>query len=119
MVVNASALASTAHDTAGRSWSRWRRPPSRSRGEPRGPDRLRHNRKPWFSVKTTMPDVKSIEDAVKSLSPHDLAEFRRWFAEFDSASWDRQIESDLSAGKLDALLTEADADYRAGPRREV
>ncbi len=46
-----------------------------------------------------MPDVKSIEDAVKSLPPQDLAEFRRWFAEFDTAAWDRQIEQDLAGGQ--------------------
>jgi predicted esterase len=48
-----------------------------------------------------------------------LAEFRRWFAEFDAVSWDRQLEADLSAGKLDALLTEAEDDYRSQPRRSL
>ena len=66
-----------------------------------------------------MSDVKSIEDAVKSLRPQDLAEFRLWFAEFDTAAWDRQIEQDLAAGKLDGFLAEAQADYQAGPEREL
>ena len=66
-----------------------------------------------------MPDVKAIEDAVKALPPQDLAEFRHWFAEFDLAAWDSQIESDLGGGKLDALLAEADEDYRSGTPREV
>ena len=66
-----------------------------------------------------MPDVKAIEDAVKALPPHDLAEFRQWFSEFDVAAWDRQIESDVSSGRLDDLLAEADEDYRSGIPREV
>ena len=33
-----------------------------------------------------MPNVKSIEKAVEALSPSELAEFRRWFAEFDAAA---------------------------------
>ncbi len=66
-----------------------------------------------------MPDVKFIEDAVKSLPPQDLAEFRRWFAEFDTAAWDRQIEQDLAAGKFEGLLAEAQADHQAGPEREI
>ena len=66
-----------------------------------------------------MPDVKAIEDAVKSLPPQDFAEFRRWFAEFDAAAWDRQIEEDLAGGKLDELLAQAQADYQAGPVREL
>lgn len=66
-----------------------------------------------------MPDVKAIEEAVKSLPPLDFAEFRRWFAEFDSPAWDRQIEEDFAVGKLDDLLSEAQADYQSGPVREL
>ena len=65
-----------------------------------------------------MSDVKAIENAVKSLPPQEFAEFRNWFAEFDTAAWDRQIELDLAAGKLDGVLSEAHADYRGGPGRE-
>ena len=66
-----------------------------------------------------MGNVKSIENAVESLSPMELAEFRRWFAEFDGTAWDRQIERDADAGKLDGLAAEALADYRAGSAREL
>jgi hypothetical protein len=61
-----------------------------------------------------MGDIKSIEQAVESLPPAELAEFRRWFAEFDCAAWDRQIEQDAAAGKLDELAAEALADHRRG-----
>jgi hypothetical protein len=64
-----------------------------------------------------MPELKALEEAVEALDPPALAEFRRWFAEFDAAAWDRQLEGDLSAGKLDALLKEAEDDYRSQPRR--
>lgn len=66
-----------------------------------------------------MPDVKAIEDAVKALPPQDLAEFRRWFAEFDLALWDQKIDGDLAAGKLNALLAEAEEDFNAGPSRAL
>ena len=66
-----------------------------------------------------MADVKSLEQAVEALDPSALAEFRRWFAEFDAAAWDRQLEADASAGKLDALLTEAEDDYRNQPHRPL
>ena len=66
-----------------------------------------------------MGNVKSIEKAVESLLPSELAEFRRWFAEFDAAAWDKQIEQDAASGKLDGLAAEALADYRAGPAREI
>ncbi len=66
-----------------------------------------------------MGNVKSIENAVQSLPPAELAEFRRWFAEFDAVAWDRQIEQDAGSGKLDALAAEALADHRSGLAREL
>ena len=63
-----------------------------------------------------MPDVKALEEAIQALPPSALSEFRRWFAEFDSAAWDRQLESDALAGTLDALLAEAEEDYKIQPR---
>ena len=66
-----------------------------------------------------MGTVESIEEAVRSLGPHELAEFRRWFAAFDAAAWDAQLEADASAGKLDALADEALAEYRRGGAREI
>jgi len=65
-----------------------------------------------------MGDVKAIERAVEALPPAELAEFRRWFAEYDGAVWDTQIETDAARGKLDSLAAEALADYRGGSQRE-
>lgn len=63
--------------------------------------------------------VESLEHAVANLPPAELAKFRRWFAEFDGAAWDEQIEADAAAGKLDALAAEALAEYNAGKAREI
>ena len=65
-----------------------------------------------------MGDVKSVERAIEALPPAELAEFRRWFAEYDGAAWDKQIEADAASGKLDSLAAEALADYRSGSTRE-
>ena len=40
-------------------------------------------------------------------------------ADFDSAAWDRQLEADASAGKLDALLAEAEEDYKTQAHRKL
>ena len=66
-----------------------------------------------------MGNVKSIEKAVEALPPSELAEFRHWFAEFDAAAWDSQIEQDAAAGKLDQLAAEALTDFRSGSAREL
>ncbi len=62
----------------------------------------------------TMGSVNEIEQAVRLLSEAELAMFRAWFAEFDAEAWDRRIEADVRAGRLDALADEALEDLRAG-----
>jgi hypothetical protein len=64
-----------------------------------------------------MSRVDEIERAVRELSAQDLREFRRWFQEFDAARWDRQLEEDVAAGRLDALADEALADLRVRATR--
>ncbi len=61
-----------------------------------------------------MTTVADISGAVKRLPKKELARFRKWFAEYDAAEWDRQLASDVAAGKLDALVREAQHDHRAG-----
>jgi hypothetical protein len=66
-----------------------------------------------------MSNVPEIEDAVRRLGPQELAQFREWFAEFDGAEWDRQIERDVTAGRLDKLAEEALNDLRTGRCKDL
>ncbi|NEO60099.1 MAG: hypothetical protein F6J98_06545 [Moorea sp. SIO4G2] len=59
-------------------------------------------------------NLGEIERAVSQLSREDLAKFRTWFAEFDAANWDRQFETDVATGRLDALADKALKDLRQG-----
>jgi hypothetical protein len=61
-----------------------------------------------------MSTIAGIEDAVRRLSPGDLAAFREWFVQLDAEAWDRQIEEDVAAGRLDSLAEEALEDLRQG-----
>ena len=58
--------------------------------------------------------VNEIEEAVLRLTPAELDAFRAWFVDFEAAAWDRQMEDDVAAGRLDALADEALEDLRAG-----
>ena len=66
-----------------------------------------------------MTEIEQLGKRIQNLSPEQLARFRAWFIEFDAQVWDRQIEADLKAGKLDRLIEEARADYKAGKAREI
>jgi len=61
-----------------------------------------------------MGKLEKIEQDIQSLSPQELAQFRAWFLEYDWASWDRQIERDAEAGRLDDLAAKALRDHKAG-----
>ena len=61
-----------------------------------------------------MGKLELIEQQIEKLSPKELAAFRTWYAAFDAASWDRQFEADVQAGKLDALAENALRAHRSG-----
>ena len=66
-----------------------------------------------------MTTVEQLERAIEGLSPEERASFRAWFEAWDAAEWDRQIEADVAAGKLDALAEKALAVHRAGRSRAL
>jgi hypothetical protein len=61
-----------------------------------------------------MSRVENIENQIKELSRDELTALREWFADFDRDAWDRQMEADINAGRLDALAERALRDHEAG-----
>lgn len=55
-----------------------------------------------------------LESAVTRLPESDLAAFAKWFEEYLADAWDRRIEADIQAGKLDEAGRRADDDFEAG-----
>lgn len=66
-----------------------------------------------------MTRVQKLEHEIRELTPGELVAFRRWFQEYDANEWDRQIEEDALAGKLDELAENALVDHRAGRTRDI
>lgn len=62
-----------------------------------------------------MSNVEKIEQDVSALSPAELDAFRKRFIEFDAEAWDRQIEEDIQADKLDALADQGVQSFHSGP----
>jgi hypothetical protein len=61
-----------------------------------------------------MSRVERVEGEVQNLSAEELKDFRDWFARFDAAAWDQQIEADADNGKLRSLAERALKDHEAG-----
>ena len=66
-----------------------------------------------------MTRVEKLEQTLQKPSLEELAAFRDWFRSYDSDEWDRQIEQDVRAGKLDSLADEAIAAHEAGRTKEL
>ena len=66
-----------------------------------------------------MTRIEKLEREIKKLSPEELTSLREWFRKYDAEAWDRQIEEDVRAGRLDALAEESLADYKAGRTKEI
>jgi hypothetical protein len=65
-----------------------------------------------------MSTVSEIIEAVKKLPEQDKSEFLERLAEVDfDDAWDRQIEADAKAGKLDRFIDEAIREHREGESR--
>jgi len=58
--------------------------------------------------------ILEIESAITQLPRGELAELISWLRQYEAEAWDRQIEEDLAAGRLDRLLSEVDEEYKAG-----
>ncbi|NJM29061.1 MAG: hypothetical protein HC855_02020 [Rhizobiales bacterium] len=52
-------------------------------------------------------------------APADLRKLVDWLAEYRADLWDKQIEEDAKAGKLDKLFAEAEAEIAAGKVRPL
>ena len=51
--------------------------------------------------------LKQIISFIEELSEQEFADLRDWILERDWERWDRQIEKDSKAGRLDFLVEEA------------
>ena len=54
-----------------------------------------------------MTNIAKIQKEILALSETDYRQLKQWFNELEWDKWDRQIEEDSNAGKLDFLIAEA------------
>ena len=66
-----------------------------------------------------MTQIEAIQAEIETLSREDFVRLRDWIAERDWQIWDRQIERDSAAGKLDFLRDEVEAAKQQGEWREL
>jgi hypothetical protein len=63
--------------------------------------------------------IQELEQAITQLPKGDLAKLAAWLADYHYDVWDKQIEEDLDAGRLDSMIAAAEKDYQAGLARPL
>ncbi len=58
--------------------------------------------------------LAEIKAEIAGMLSGELREFTVWFENFLADAWDRQIEADTKAGRLNAAAKQADDDFEAG-----
>jgi hypothetical protein len=58
--------------------------------------------------------LELLEHEVAERTTPDLIRLRQWFTRCNAAQWDRQIDEDAAAGKLEALADRALSLHRDG-----
>lgn len=58
--------------------------------------------------------IQELETAISQLSYDEFTRLAQWIDEYRAELWDRQIEADIRAGRLDEAGRRADADFDAG-----
>jgi hypothetical protein len=66
-----------------------------------------------------MTKVEALEREVEKLTREELSTFREWFVDYDWQAWDRELEQDAAAGKLDKFATEALEEFKRGKTKEI
>ena len=61
-----------------------------------------------------MSTVAEVENALRGMPLPDARSVAAWLQEYLGDQWDRQIDDDIAAGRLDKLAEQALTDYRAG-----
>ncbi|MBI4517166.1 MAG: hypothetical protein HY699_15275 [Deltaproteobacteria bacterium] len=66
-----------------------------------------------------MSRVEELKAEIEQLPAEELGELFRWLSEKDWERWDRQIEADSQAGRLDFLIREAGDEKAKGKLRDL
>jgi hypothetical protein len=66
-----------------------------------------------------MMNIETIEEQIAELDNASFNKLRDWILEFDQMKWDKQIEADSNAGKLDFLINAALDEHQAGKTRKL
>lgn len=70
-------------------------------------------------METNLTRLEQLERAVTDLPAQEFEAFARWFEELAASRWDRRIEQDSAAGRLDSISDAVLETFRKGGTRPL
>ncbi len=73
----------------------------------------------------TLPEIeaaipsKMVAKGIAQLPENDIRQLAAWLEDYVEQMWDKQIEADLTSGKLDKLIAKAEADIAINRVRDI
>jgi hypothetical protein len=67
----------------------------------------------------TMSKIEELKTDIEKLSSEETSELFRWLSEREWESWDKEMEADSQAGRLDFLVREARQEKVRGTLKEL
>jgi hypothetical protein len=71
----------------------------------------------WKGI--TMSKIDELKADIERLPSEEFAELFHWLSEKEWESWDKEIEADSQAGRLDFLVREAQEEKAKGILKEL
>lgn len=66
-----------------------------------------------------MPRLDELKAEIETLSSEEFTEIFRWFSEKPWERWDKEIEADSQAGRLDFLVREGREEKAKGTLKDL
>ena len=66
-----------------------------------------------------MSKIEELKTDIEKLSSEETSELFRWLSEREWESWDKEMEADSQAGRLDFLVREARQEKVRGTLKEL
>ena len=66
-----------------------------------------------------MKTLSEIEQAIKELPTKEARQLAGWLNKYLDDAWDRQMQTDLSTGKLDKFIAKAESEIEANQVRDL
>ncbi len=66
-----------------------------------------------------MATRSEVESSIEQMSEAEVRNLAKWLQDYLDNLWDRQLETDLATGKLDALIARAEAEIESNQVRDL